>query len=138
MQTVMKRLLAAMLLSFAATRSATAAAAGDRHLNAEVSVLFRLRVDGAPGRNATFWVAYGPLAGTWGIKQLHAAGPRFYAERLLLPRGRATFSFIQGTGIEYTRLGAVPGNPVLTIRHIGPAFVGGSTVPTVVWHEPIG
>ena len=135
----MKRLFATLLVTLLAGLPVSAlAAAGERHPTATVSTPFQLRVDGPVGRGATFWVAYGPLAGTWGIKQLQAAGPGYYAGRLRLPRGRTMFSFIQGKGVVYTRLGAVPGNPVTTIRHVGPVLVGAGAVPTVVWHVPIG
>jgi hypothetical protein len=41
-------------------------------------VHFRLHVVGRPSPGTTFWVAYGPLAGRFGIIRLHAAGSNMY------------------------------------------------------------
>jgi hypothetical protein len=137
----MKLLLSTALVLLAAATSLTSAWARSntnavKHA-ATVSV-FRLSVDGDITPGDTFWVAYGPLAGKWGIIQLHAASSRLYMARATLPRGRSVFSYIQGKGVMQTRLGAVPGNPVTTIRQIGPVSASGTDFPLVVWHEPIG
>jgi hypothetical protein len=137
----MKQFLAAVLVLSAAVTSVTPAWAHSHaaavHPDSAVSV-FRLSVDGPLAPTDTFWVAYGPLAGKWGIIQLHAAGSKLYVARAILPHGRTIFSFIQGRGVMHTRLGAVPGNPVTTIRQIGPTSAAGNAFPLVVWHEPMG
>jgi hypothetical protein len=137
----MKLLLSTALALLAAATSLTPTwAQSDTHAvkHAATASVFRLSVDGDVATHDTFWVAYGPLAGKWGIIQLHAAGSRLYVARATLPRGRSIFSYIQGNGVMHTRLGAVPGNPVTTIRQIGPVSTAGTTFPLVVWHEPIG
>lgn len=109
-----------------------------RTVRQPVGSLFRLSVRGAVDPADTFWVAYGPLAGKWGIVQLHSAGNGLYVAHVTLPAGRSVFSFIQGRGVMHTRLGAVPGNPVTTIRQIGPMSVPRGAFPLVVWQEPMG
>lgn len=136
----MKALLGLVLIILAAASSTTWAWARTapplaHHPGARST--FRLSVDGPVSPDDTFWVAYGPLAGTWGIVRLHAAGTNLFEVQVALPRGRTVFSFIEGRGVLHTRLGAVPGNPVTTIRQVGPMSPG-STFPLVVWHEPIG
>jgi hypothetical protein len=139
--TVMKQLLAGILVLTAVAISVTPAMAqrNSRSVHSSSSVsIFRLIVHGTIARTDTFWVAYGPLQDKWGIIQLHAAGPNLYVARAKLPRGRTVFSFIQGRGVLHTRLGAAAGNPVTTIRQIGPTSALGGDFPLVVWREPIG
>lgn len=137
----MKHLLAGILVLTAVAISGTPAwAQRDSrlgHSSTSVSI-FRLIVRGAVARDDTFWVAYGPLQDKWGIFQLHAAGANLYVGRAKLPRGRTVFSFIQGRGVLHTRLGSVPGNPVTTIRQIGPTSAPIGDFPLVVWREPMG
>ena len=136
----MKRLLAVALL-FSALASSTPAwadSSGHSTERAAALSLFRLQVDGAVESSATFWVAYGPLDGQWGIRRLRAASARLYALRLRLPPGRTVISFIQGTGVLRTPHGDVPGAPVTTIRQIGPIAIGARVLPIYVWHEPMG
>lgn len=102
------------------------------------SRVFRLSVDGPVAPSDTFWVAYGPLAGTWGIVRMHATSSKLFVAKITLPRGRTVFSFIEGRGVMHTRLGAVPGNPVITIRQVGSTTSTGPVFPLVVWHVPIG
>jgi hypothetical protein len=137
-----KRLLPAVLMLLAATVSSTTSSwarttpqSAQRFPRESV---FRLSVDGPVARSDTFWVAYGPLDGTWGVIRLDTIGPRQYEARAMLPRGRTVFSFIEGRGVMHTRLGSVPGNPVSTIRQMGPTSASGVAFPLVVWHEPIG
>jgi hypothetical protein len=137
----MKHLLAGILVLTAVAISVTPAWAqpSSRSVHSSISVsIFRLVVQGTVARNDTFWVAYGPLQDKWGIIHLHAAGANLYVARAKLPRGRTVFSFIQGRGVLHTRLGSVPGNPVTTIRQIGPTSAPTGDFPLVVWREPIG
>lgn len=100
---------------------------------------FRLEVTGRTGPDATFWVAYGPLAGHFGMVQLHRAGSNTYAATAQLPGpGRTTFVYVSGHGAVHTRMGWVPGDPVMTIRTIGPVTVTQPHLPTVRWQAPIG
>lgn len=137
----MKQLLAAIFVFSAATSSVTDtwAQRDTRAIHQAYSVsVFRLKVDGPVAPSDTFWVAFGPLRGLWGIIQLHTTGSKLYVASASLPRGRTLFSFIQGRGIMHSRLGAVPGNPIMTIRQIGPTLASGGAFPLIVWHEPIG
>jgi hypothetical protein len=137
----MKQLLAGIVVVTAAVISVTPAWAQrdlqSFHYSSSASI-FRLVVYGTIAPTDTFWVAYGPLQDKWGIIQLHAAGLNLYGARAKLPRGHTVFSFIQGSGVLHTRLGLVPGNPVTTIRQIGPTSASGGDFPLVVWREPMG
>ena len=136
----MKTLLGLIVMISASASSATATWARPALQSAHRSAgsVFRLSVDGPVSPSDTFWVAYGPLAGTWGIIRLHATESNLFEAHVTLPRGRTVFSFIEGRGVMHTRLGSVPGNPVTTIRQIGPASAAQPALPLVVWHEPIG
>ena len=137
----MKVLLGLVLMITAIACSATTSWARTVQQSAppaSASRVFRLSVDGPVAPSDTFWVAYGPLAGTWGIVRLHATGPKLFETKITLPRGRTVFSFIEGRGVMHTRLGDVPGNPVTTIRQVRSATVTGPAFPLVVWHVPIG
>ncbi len=137
----MKILLGLVLMISAIASSATSGWARTVPVSAprpDTESVFRLSVEGPVSPDDTFWVAYGPLAGTWGIIRLHARGPKLFESRVTLPRGRTVFSFIEGRGVMHTRLGAVPGNPVTTIRQVGPATTARPAFPLVVWHVPIG
>lgn len=104
-----------------------------------VMTTFRLHVAGRPGAQTTFWVAYGPLAGRWGLVRLHAGDRGLYAATRSLPRtGCTMFAYLVGSGARVTRAGRVPGNPTVTIRLIGPTSVSIPGRITVQWHTPIG
>jgi hypothetical protein len=139
---VVKQVLPALVLAILATVTFAPSiwarpTSQSMHHSTSESV-FLLSVDGPVNAGDTFWVAYGPLVGTWGIIRLHAAGLRLYEARVVLPRGRTVFSFVKGTSVMHTRLGLVPGNPVATIRQVGPTSASGGVFPPVVWHEPMG
>lgn len=109
------------------------------HRPGTVSEAFRLQVAGHVSAGETFWVAYGPLNGRFAILRLHQVGAGRFVRNSTLPVGsRATYSYIMGHGVLHTRLGAVPGNPVVTIRAIGPVTVGQTPLPTIEWYAPIG
>lgn len=99
-----------------------------------VSTSFHLRVAVKAAPGTTFWVAYGPLDGKWGLIRLHRSGKSVYSGSRVLPTsGRTVFSFIAGRGTMRSRMGVVPGNPVTTIRSIGPITIWPHGVPTVLW-----
>lgn len=103
-----------------------------------VQTTFRLRVQGHVGPRTTFWVAYGPLADRWGIVQLHAAGHGIFLSQRRLPlNGRSVFAYLEGNGAIATRIGPAPGNPVVTIRRLGPFRVSSRGLPLVCWTAPV-
>src|SRR5947209_4618592 len=61
--------------------------------------LFRLGVAATPAPGTTFWVAYGPLGGRFGIVRLRASTSTSYVAALRLPAlGKTTFSYLAGHG----------------------------------------
>lgn len=137
-------LLATLALVDGATQSHAQVNRGSRFKDAPTpavltSTEFRLHVAGHIVRGTTFWVAYGPLDGTFAILRLHSVGDGTFERRCSLPVGaRATFSYLMGRGSVRTRLGEEPGNPVVTIRTVGPNAVSPARLLTVQWHIPIG
>lgn len=135
------RRLSALVLAISllfATGARVLAHPFNRHARS-VSTDFRLHVAGHVAPGTTFWVAYGPLDGKFAILRLHSAGRGAYLRRSTLPLGaRATYSYLMGHGSIHTRLGREPGNPVVTIRTIGPLTVRQAPLPTVQWQAPIG
>lgn len=104
-----------------------------------VATDFRLHVAGHVARGTTFWVAYGPLDGKFAILRLRSVGNGIFVRRSSLPIGaRATYTYVMGHGALHTRLGQEPGNPVVTIRTVGPLTVRQAPLPAVQWHAPIG
>jgi hypothetical protein len=98
---------------------------------------FRLQVTGTSDPGATYWIAYGPLAGKFGIAQLHQRSRGVYTASLQLPtNGKSVFSYMVGHGAVHTRLGVEPGGPVLTVRQFGPTSVWPHGIPAVRWHPP--
>lgn len=108
---------------------------------ATVLETFRLQISGSPETGTTFWVAYGPLAGHFGVIQLHrSAAGKYVAQQRLPARGRTVFAYLGGQGVMQTRLGVAPGNPVITIRRIGPVTLSSAqrSLPVVQWYAPVG
>jgi hypothetical protein len=100
---------------------------------------FRLQISGQPATGTTFWVAYGPLAGRFGIIRLHASGRTLYvATRPLPANGYTTFAYVAGHDTIRARFGLAPGNPVVTIRVFNGVSMSGGQLPTVQWQAPIG
>ena|SRR5947209_4576391 len=100
---------------------------------------FRLHVLGRSVARTTFWVAYGPLADRWGLVRLHAARSGRYAAIQRLPANeRTVFAYLAGSGVVATPLGPAPGNPVVTIRLVGPTSASHIGATTVQWHVPTG
>ena len=100
---------------------------------------FRLQVRGVPADHTTFWVAYGPLNGRFGVVQMKPSGQGWYSAQARLPRnGRTVFAFLAAQGVVHTRLGPEPGSPVVTIRRVGQIAVGQQGPVTVSWQAPVG
>lgn len=108
-------------------------------LDPRVRVVFRLQVSGRPTSHATFWVAYGPTAGKFGIVRLKASSnSTWLASQRLVTGARLNLVYLMGQGSVQTRFGVAPGNPVVTIRRV-PSFTVGTPSPAVVqWQAPIG
>ena len=103
------------------------------------AVRFQLHVGGAHDPRMTFWVAYGPLAGTFGLIRLHSSGKGTYtATRTLPSTDRSVFSYVAGTGTMMTKLGPAPGPPTITIGRVGPTTAGRATRKPMDWRGPIG
>jgi hypothetical protein len=132
----------AALVILAASSSSTAAAGHTqvgKTPSASVTATFRLVVSGQADSSLTFWVAYGPLRDGFGLVQLHPAGQGRYRASVTLPaEGRTVFAFLAGHGTIRTRFGPAPGNPVVTIRRIGPVNLAELRLPTVRWMVPAG
>lgn len=101
-------------------------------------VTFQLHVTGAHDPHMTFWVAYGPLDGRFGLIRLRSAGSDHYVASRVLPPGRTVFSYIAGTGTAQTRLGPAPGAPAVTIARVGPATALRASRGIMLWRGPLG
>lgn len=101
--------------------------------------IFRLQVAGNVDRGTTFWVAYGPLAGKFGMVQLRQRSAGVYEASRILPTGdRSIFAYMVGHGAVKTQEGLVPGNPVTVVKKVGPLSVWPHGVPAVRWQAPVG
>lgn len=138
-----RSVVAAILLSLFAistgrveARGVTGAYLPDRsHV---VVATFRLHISGRPSPGTTFWVAYGPLAGKFGLVRLSDAGSGLRVATQALPgTGRTVFAYLAGHGVTMTRHGPAPGNPVVVIRTIGPISPA-HLPPLVQWSAPAG
>jgi hypothetical protein len=132
-----------MVILFAATLlPAAAATPRSSHSSAPARTTvatFRLQVQGGSAGGTTYWVAYGPLAGRWGLIRLHRSGSGLYTARKALPAdGRTVFTYLAGQGTVMTKLGPAPGWPVQTIRSVGPTTAPNLPSGTVRWQAPIG
>jgi hypothetical protein len=106
---------------------------------AAVAVTFRLHVSGKPASDTTFWVAYGPLAGRFGLVQLHPSGAGVYSATQTLPtQGRTTFAYLAGRGAIQSRFGPAPGDPVTIIQRIGPVSARELDTSPITWTGPVG
>ena len=104
-----------------------------------VRTSFHLQVSSNFSPSATFWIAYGPLGGRFGLIRLHRAGDgRFVAAGWFPSGARADFYYIEGQGTMRTKEGVVPGNPVRTVGHAGPLIIGHHPVPVLRLSAPAG
>jgi hypothetical protein len=119
------------------TSNATAHAVTKSHETKSL-VAFRLHVSGDIPQAMTFWLAYGPLGGRFGIVRLHRSRVGLYAASVRLPVGRSSFAFVAGYGVIHVRFGPAPGNPVITIRRIDRCTALQAARIGVYWHVPEG
>lgn len=127
----------AILLPRAGVTSAETWTVG--HGRSTVAVKFHLHVSGTVAPNATFWLAYGPVAGRFGVIRLKAQSPGNYVARQSLPAGsHGVFAYIMGLGTMHSREGAGPGNPTLTIRRFSVSRIQPGSIPQVSWTAPVG
>ena len=136
----MKVLCTAMLVLAlgAASSSSVSARTSGTHARTVVAT-FRLQVSGHPEAATTFWVAWGPLGGHFGLVELRSQGSGRYAASAVLPaQGRTIFAYLAGHGVTQTRLGPVPGDPVLTIKTTGQLPLSNLRLPVVTWQVPVG
>jgi hypothetical protein len=106
---------------------------------ATAPVTFSLAVHGSRAHATTYWVSYGPLAGRFGVIQLHRTAAHTYGATVRLPAGaRSTFYYLAGHGVVHTRAGLAPGGMVSTIRRVGPMPVVRGSVFRAVWQAPAG
>lgn len=130
--------LASALLTAALPLRVHAAAPARTHV-AMTTVTFRLHVVGQPAPGTTFWVAYGPLAGHWGIVQLHSSSAGWYTASHALPvQGKSVFTYLTGHGVAHAKVGDVPGNPVVKFRDVGPATAAAAGHVAATWYQPVG
>lgn len=123
-------LLAASVLTPAAARADFPASA--------VRVTFRLHVAGRSDADSTYWVAYGPLGGRFGILRLMPRGNGLYSVTAALPSGRTIFTFLQAHGYISTAAGMQPGSGVTIARSVGPTTATRAAASTVHLHVPAG
>ena len=104
-----------------------------------VSMSFRLHVVGNTDPGATFWVAYGPVDGRFGLVQLRRLEPGVFQAMDRIRIGtRSVFAYLEGHGVVKTRFGNAPGDPVFTIRRVGPVTVTAAGVQSVRWRSVQG
>jgi hypothetical protein len=133
--------LGATLLSIALASPALAgqAPSGQQSHSAYATMTFRLQLTQRMPSDATFWVAYGPLAGRFGVIRLQANGAGLYVGAKSLPRGaRTTFAYVMGRGTVRTPAGPQPGGRVVTIQVMSDQTVGKAEIPLVHWQGPVG
>lgn len=135
--------LASSLVALAVSTS-PAFAAGSRsgsHLARPQTAVtvFQLAVSGSPRPGTTFWVAYGPLNGQFGLIQLtHRSGNTFSASKQLPTAGRTVFAYLAAQGVTRTPAGLAPGGRPMTIRRIGPTSIWPHGLPLIRWQPPVG
>jgi hypothetical protein len=62
----------------------------------------------------------------------------YSATQTLPAQGRTTFAYLVGHGSIQTRFGPTPGDPVTTIRRIGPVSAPDLNGLMVSWAAPVG
>lgn len=109
-------------------------------IDTRVPVSFRIQVAGRPQPGTTFWVAYGPTAGAFGIVQLKPQGSSMWGASKRLPAdARVDLAYLAGRGVIHTRFGPAPRDPVTVIRHLPPTPVSRlRLLHTVRWTPPTG
>lgn len=98
---------------------------------------FRLQVQGRAKPGMTFWVAYGPLAGKFGLVRLQSSRLGMYtASRTFPAGGRTVLAYLSSRGTIHTPIGLAPSTPFVTIRRIGPIRILAGSIPLVRWRAP--
>lgn len=133
------RRLALAALVLAALTPWTAHAA-IRHIpQPAAQATFRLQPPAGTSATATFWVSYGPVAGSFGLIRMHRNSQGVFVASARFPSGtRATFYYIEGRGVTSTPAGLAPGNPVRTLGREGPLSVGKQPIPLMRVAPPVG
>jgi hypothetical protein len=104
-----------------------------------VRMPFRVSIPSQLPSSTTLWVAYGPVAGKFGLIRLRPGLRGEFVASGRFPAGTsATFYYIEGHGTIRTRAGVGPGNPVQTIGHVGPVVIGKQPVPLFRVPAPAG
>ena len=103
------------------------------------TVTFQLQVHGVSAPGTTYWVAYGPLAGRFGVIRLQARGHGLFSAQRRLPlRERTSIAFVAGQGCVFTPAGQEPGGRVVTISARGPGPLQELAAQPVSWQAPAG
>jgi len=133
-------LLLTMAASAANSHASSMAKVKPANLVSTVTVTFRLNLETRPASGTTFWVSYGPVDGRFGILRLTKLSDTRLSGALSVPTGeRANFFYIAGHGtMRVPHLGVAPGNPVYTIREIGPVTVERRASFSADWRAPVG
>jgi hypothetical protein len=99
----------------------------------------RIHVSGRADPLASYWVAWGPLDDKFGLVQLHRrSGNTFAGDQLLPAGGQTIFAYLVGRGVILTAHGPVPGDPVVTIKRVGPVSMAHLHLSTVEWSGTSG
>jgi hypothetical protein len=128
---------AAALLWISGVHAASAQQQPSHH--ARVTTTFSLTVAGTPAKGTTFWVSHGPLAGRFGVIQLHSQGNHIYAARVALPAaGVTTFTYLAAHGTQVVHGVPQPGRNVVVIRTMDSVTASAASQQMVRWSVPVG
>jgi hypothetical protein len=102
-------------------------------------ITFHLHVTGRMPARMTFWVAYGPLAGRFGVLQLRrTSAGNFRATKRLPAHGRGTFTYLASFGTTTTPAGPAPGGPTIIIRSFRLVTAPEVARIKIYWRAPQG
>ncbi len=105
----------------------------------EGTVIFRLRVAGQPSPGTQFWVAYGPVAGRFGILRLRATSAGTYSAARTLPILEPTsVAYLAARGQVRTRAGLEPAHVLAIIFNSGPISLLEAQRHVPRWQAPVG
>lgn len=127
------------LLAVSAPMGARAETRSVSHGLAQAQVRFQLHVTGKHTRGATYWVAYGPIGGHFGVIRLVRASSGLYTAVRDFPLGaRGEFTYLAAVGQVNTPAGPAPARDIVTIRTTGIMSLRAGAVSTVTWSGPTG
>lgn len=137
---IRRKYIASAAIALAGVATPFAAHASTRASNLSlVRTAFHLQAESGLPPTTTYWVAYGPVAGKFGLIRLRNTGHGQFTAAGWFPSGtRATFYYIEGQGTIQTKAGPAPGNPVHTIGHTSPVIIGRQAVPLFRVPAPAG